>query len=185
MPILRSGFGRAASARTCSTASTSSRSPYRRCASARTTSAWLLDQFFDQFNAEGELAGVSGLAEEAALAHPWPGNVRELRNRVERGVALALGPWLMPGDLFPEAAHASSHTDRAAVARRCAARSGAAAHPPRAGSDRRRDHSGRKGARHFPHDAVGEDAPPGDRQSDRAESVRKSEHRHLSRVRES
>jgi len=65
--------------------------------------AWLLERFFDQFNSEGELAGVSGLAEEAAQAHLWPGNVRELRNRVERGVALALGPWLMPGDLFPEA----------------------------------------------------------------------------------
>jgi DNA-binding NtrC family response regulator len=64
--------------------------------------AWLLERFFDQFNTDGELAGVSGLAEEAALQHGWPGNVRELRNRVERGVALALGPWLMPGDLFPE-----------------------------------------------------------------------------------
>jgi DNA-binding NtrC family response regulator len=63
---------------------------------------WLMERFFDQFNGEGELAGVSGLAEEAAQAHGWPGNVRELRNRVERGVALALGPWLMPGDLFPE-----------------------------------------------------------------------------------
>jgi DNA-binding NtrC family response regulator len=72
--------------------------------------AWLLDQFFDQFNAAGDLAGVSGLAEEAALSYQWPGNVRELRNRVERGVALAFGPWLMPGDLFPETAvttHAS------------------------------------------------------------------------------
>jgi DNA-binding NtrC family response regulator len=65
--------------------------------------AWLLERLFDQFNSGGELAGVSGLAEEAAQAHPWPGNVREMRNRVERGVALALGPWLMPGDLFPEA----------------------------------------------------------------------------------
>jgi DNA-binding NtrC family response regulator len=73
--------------------------------------AWLLDQFFDQFNTSGDLAGVSGLAEDAALAHPWPGNVRELRNRVERGVALALGPWLLPGDLFPEAAEANSRPD--------------------------------------------------------------------------
>ena len=72
--------------------------------------AWLLDQFFDQFNSGGDLAGVSGLAEEAALAHPWPGNVRELRNRVERGVALALGPWLLPGDLFPEDANAPPMT---------------------------------------------------------------------------
>jgi DNA-binding NtrC family response regulator len=28
--------------------------------------------------------------------------VRELRNRIERAVALALGRWIMPGDLFPE-----------------------------------------------------------------------------------
>ena len=66
--------------------------------------AWLLDRFFDEFNRtiEAALAGVSGLAEEAALEHRWPGNVRELRNRVERAVALALGPWLMPGDCFPK-----------------------------------------------------------------------------------
>lgn len=66
--------------------------------------AWLLDRFFNEFNASSEvgLAGLSGLAEEAALSYPWPGNVRELKNRVERAVALALGPWLMPGDLFPE-----------------------------------------------------------------------------------
>jgi DNA-binding NtrC family response regulator len=70
---------------------------------------WLLDQFFDQFNAEDELAGISGLAEEAALHHAWPGNVRELRNRVERAVALALGPWIMPGDLFPETVEPISH----------------------------------------------------------------------------
>ena len=70
---------------------------------------WLLDRFFDEFNTEGELAGVSGLAEEAALSHPWPGNVRELRNRVERAVALTLGPWLMPGDLFPESAETGVH----------------------------------------------------------------------------
>lgn len=65
---------------------------------------WLLDRFFDECNSDGQLAGVSGLAEEAAVEHPWPGNARELRNRVERAVALALGPWLMPGDLFPESA---------------------------------------------------------------------------------
>jgi transcriptional regulator of acetoin/glycerol metabolism len=45
---------------------------------------------------------VSALAEEAAIGHSWPGNVRELRNRVERAVALAMGPSLLPGDLFPE-----------------------------------------------------------------------------------
>ncbi|WP_232818415.1 sigma-54-dependent transcriptional regulator [Elioraea thermophila] len=40
-------------------------------------------------------------AEEALLAHDWPGNVRELRNRVERAIALAAGPWLDAADLFP------------------------------------------------------------------------------------
>ena len=35
-------------------------------------------------------------------AHAWPGNVRELRNRIERAVALAPGPWITPGDLFPD-----------------------------------------------------------------------------------
>ncbi|MDR3470225.1 MAG: sigma-54 dependent transcriptional regulator [Devosia sp.] len=65
---------------------------------------WLMELFFEraveQFGAS--LNGISSLAEDAALAHSWPGNVRELRNRVERGVALALGSWLMPADLFPE-----------------------------------------------------------------------------------
>jgi transcriptional regulator with PAS, ATPase and Fis domain len=68
--------------------------------------AWLLDRFFDEFNEHfrANLSGISGLAEDAAVSHTWPGNVRELRNRVERGVALALGPYLMPGDLFAETA---------------------------------------------------------------------------------
>ncbi|MFG1283652.1 sigma-54-dependent transcriptional regulator [Xanthobacter autotrophicus] len=65
---------------------------------------WLMERFFTEHSAgtETNLKGISALAEEAALQHPWPGNVRELRNRMERAVALALGPWLMPGDLFPE-----------------------------------------------------------------------------------
>jgi DNA-binding NtrC family response regulator len=35
-------------------------------------------------------------------AHAWPGNVRELENVIERGVILARGDTLMPGDLPPE-----------------------------------------------------------------------------------
>ena len=35
-------------------------------------------------------------------AHAWPGNVRELENVIERGVILARGDVLMPGDLPPE-----------------------------------------------------------------------------------
>jgi len=67
--------------------------------------AWLAARFFGEFapHMSSNLAGVSALAEDALMAHPWPGNARELRNRTERAVALALGPWLMPGDFFPEA----------------------------------------------------------------------------------
>ena len=66
--------------------------------------SWLLDRAFEEFSARSPEPprGLSALAEEAALAHEWPGNVRELRNRVERATALALGPWIMPADLFPE-----------------------------------------------------------------------------------
>jgi DNA-binding NtrC family response regulator len=65
---------------------------------------WLADRFFASFNAQfgRDLHGISSLAREALEDHAWPGNVRELRNRVERAVALSFGPWLMPGDLFPE-----------------------------------------------------------------------------------
>jgi DNA-binding NtrC family response regulator len=65
---------------------------------------WLIELFFE--NAIDRnisiLKGVSSLTIEAALSHPWPGNVRELRNRVERAVALSLGEWLMPADMFPQ-----------------------------------------------------------------------------------
>ena len=75
--------------------------------------AWLAARFFRQLSAQSasDLAGVSDLAEAALLAHPWPGNARELRNRTERAVALALGPWLMPGDFFPEAAATAAPGD--------------------------------------------------------------------------
>ncbi|WP_439599972.1 sigma-54-dependent transcriptional regulator [Devosia sp.] len=64
----------------------------------------LMEMFFDAYNTglDSEIRGVSALVEDVALAHAWPGNVRELRNRVERAVALAPGPWLMPSDLFPD-----------------------------------------------------------------------------------
>ena len=65
---------------------------------------WLIDRFFAEFvrTIESDAVGVSALACEAARQHDWPGNVRELRNRVERAVALAVGRWIMPADLFPE-----------------------------------------------------------------------------------
>jgi DNA-binding NtrC family response regulator len=66
---------------------------------------WLANRFFVQLisEQETELRGVSALAVQALHGHAWPGNVRELRNRMERAVALALGEWIMPADLFPEA----------------------------------------------------------------------------------
>jgi DNA-binding NtrC family response regulator len=66
--------------------------------------SWLLSRFFSAFAHQGDCAlrGISSLAEDAALTHPWRGNARELRNRIERAVALATGPLLMPADIFPE-----------------------------------------------------------------------------------
>lgn len=65
---------------------------------------WLANRFFTQLTLEQEveLRGISALAVESLHEHDWPGNVRELRNRMERAVALALGEWVMPADLFPE-----------------------------------------------------------------------------------
>jgi two-component system response regulator HydG len=72
---------------------------------------WLMERFFAESAAivETPLRGVGALAEDAATTYPWPGNVRELRNRVERAVALGLGQWMMPGDLFPEMRSAPGH----------------------------------------------------------------------------
>ncbi len=65
---------------------------------------WLMSRFFTQFASDRETPprGFSVPAEQAALSHPWPGNVRELRNRIERAVALSIGGWISPEDLFPE-----------------------------------------------------------------------------------
>lgn len=65
---------------------------------------WLMDRFFAESagRTSTSLKGISSLAEEAALSYGWPGNIRELRNRMERAVALGLGQWVMPGDMFPE-----------------------------------------------------------------------------------
>jgi DNA-binding NtrC family response regulator len=66
--------------------------------------SWLMDRYFGSISEQSgsPLKGVGPLAEQIALAHPWRGNARELRNRVERAIALATGPWLTPADLFPE-----------------------------------------------------------------------------------
>jgi DNA-binding NtrC family response regulator len=48
--------------------------------------------------------GFTPPAEQALRDHAWRGNVRELRNSVERGVALAEGPWIGKETLFPSEA---------------------------------------------------------------------------------
>jgi DNA-binding NtrC family response regulator len=73
---------------------------------------WLMERFFAESASrmETSLKGISSLAEEAALSYGWPGNVRELRNRMERAVALGLGQWVMPGDMFPEQSDETTST---------------------------------------------------------------------------
>ncbi|MBK4717662.1 sigma-54-dependent Fis family transcriptional regulator [Azospirillum sp. YIM DDC1] len=59
-----------------------------------------LRQYADAFGRPAQR--LTPQAEAVALTHDWPGNVRELRNRIERAVALATGPWIGANDLFPE-----------------------------------------------------------------------------------
>jgi two-component system response regulator HydG len=64
----------------------------------------LLAQRFLEEHATRQGREVRSLHHETAaalLAWPWPGNVRELRNAMERAVALARGPLVMPTDLPP------------------------------------------------------------------------------------
>lgn len=44
---------------------------------------------------------LSPAAQESLLNHSWPGNVRELRHAMEYGVAMAMGPEILPSDLPP------------------------------------------------------------------------------------
>ena len=88
---------------------------------------------------ECELRGISSLAEEAALSHAWRGNVRELRNRFERAVTLATGPWLMPADLFPELSNAVRQRRSCAAPGSGARRRGKAPNRARAPRDGRSD----------------------------------------------
>jgi DNA-binding NtrC family response regulator len=87
---------------------------------------WLIDRFFADFASriDGNAVGLSALAYEVAREHSWPGNVRELKNRIERAVALAGGPWIMPADLFPDREGASVPLEEF-IAPLCAARGAA------------------------------------------------------------
>ena len=125
--------------------------------------AALLDGYVAQFAEafRAEVRGASTLAEEVALVYHWPGNVRELRNRAERAVALAQGPWLGPADIFPDLVPQALLSD---TARRGsppggrARRGGAAPYWLCPRTDRRSDEAGCRFAWCFADDPVGEDA---------------------------
>jgi two-component system response regulator AtoC len=51
-----------------------------------------------------EFEGFDPEALRLLACSPWPGNVRELENAVERAVAIAAGPAILPRDLPPELA---------------------------------------------------------------------------------
>ena len=75
-----------ASARTCSTGSTSFASRCRRCATRRDDIPALVTHFLRRFNRRfhREVRGVAPDALAALTAYSFPGNVRELENLIER-----------------------------------------------------------------------------------------------------
>jgi two-component system NtrC family response regulator len=63
---------------------------------------FLLARAFLEREAAQSRKKINGFSQEALNAvevHRWPGNVRELENRVRRGVVMADGPLITPGDL--------------------------------------------------------------------------------------
>ena len=77
----------AASARTSTTASTSSRSGCRRCASGRGSAGALASSCRYNARFHKSVMGVSDATLGVLRSYCWPGNVRELQNLVERLVA--------------------------------------------------------------------------------------------------
>ena len=63
-------------------------------------------RLFSDRAGRGDLLGLSEAALSAIEAYPWPGNVRALENAIERGVLLARGPYVKPGDVFGHVARA-------------------------------------------------------------------------------
>ena len=106
----------AASARTCITASTSSRSPCRRFATGRTISCcWPTISSPSTPQKMGkEVRRISTPAINMMFAYHWPGNVRELENCIEYAVLLASddvirGQNLPPTLQLPEAGNSAGH----------------------------------------------------------------------------
>ena len=73
----------------------------------------LVEHFLKKFGEENGRLGLqfSPAAMKAVMDYDWPGNVRELENAVERAVVLAsgpaLGPDLLPEQLFQDGSHGS------------------------------------------------------------------------------
>ena len=93
------GRGRAGSARICTTASTSSTSRCRRCATARKTSRRWSSTSSRSIAARTRSSWIAAITPQLSfepdamhvlMDHTWPGNVRELENVVERAVVLAV-----------------------------------------------------------------------------------------------
>ena len=103
--------GAATSAKTCFTGSTSSRSRCRRCASATSDIALLVEHFVRKFNEqpEEERRRLRARGARALPAYPWPGNIRELENVIERTLLFCDGPTRIHArDLPPELGGADS-----------------------------------------------------------------------------
>ncbi len=64
----------------------------------------LVEVFVKRFAAEQgkPVIGLTPDAQRALERYPFPGNVRELENIIERGVALAVSPYIGLGELAPE-----------------------------------------------------------------------------------
>ena len=97
----RSSSPSRSSARTCTTASTSSRSACPPLRERLGDIALLADHFLRQFAKETgrEILGFTDAAMAAMQRYNWPGNVRELENAVERAVVLCRRPQIDVEDL--------------------------------------------------------------------------------------
>ncbi|MGA2059516.1 MAG: sigma-54 dependent transcriptional regulator [Thermoguttaceae bacterium] len=69
-------------------------------------------RFFARQNGK-TVTGFTEAARKVIGNYPWPGNIRELRNAIERGVILATGPNVEPGDLPSQIGDGSHRTGQA------------------------------------------------------------------------
>ena len=127
---------------------------------------WLAERFVEALATDAgvELSGLTASALSEIRAHAWPGNVRELRNRIERAIALAPGPWIRPGDLFPDRSRRGNSAEpQASSLESIRDEAERREISERASQERRRHRQGRRGPGHLAHNDVGENAAPPDR----------------------